>query len=307
MNTLLTSDEALTVISANYSLSDVDYCMFIRRGFNDTYLVATQHDKYIFRLYLNNKYFVESGSAYEFELDLLEHLYSNGVPVAAALPSKSGKLLGWTSTSQGDRAFALFTYADGIRLDGESVTVNQCYQLGKAMAGLHLAANSFSSEHQRYRLDFKYLIEEPLRLISEGEKDGSSSPQPDNLIKRGLQIVEKLQPIDRYIDNINRIGLRNDEFGVIHADLHPGNIHFHGDNLTMFDFDHCAYGWRAYDLAIAYWYPAPQRDSMIRGYESQRPLSNKERDSLQDFANLRNLWDIGDLLATQSLRAQPTS
>lgn len=42
-------------------------------------------------------------------------------------------------------------------------------------------------------------------------------------------------------------------------------------SLSDFDFDHCAYGWRAYDIAIACWYPAPQRDSMMQGYESQRP------------------------------------
>lgn len=305
MNTLLNSNEALNVVKDNYTLHDVAYCMFIRRGFNDTYIVATECEKYIFRIYLNNKYFVESSSAYEFELELLKHLHSNGVPVANALPSTSGELLGWTETAQGKRAFALFSYADGIQLSGRSVTISQSYQLGKAMADLHLAANSFSTNHERYKLDFKYLIDEPLRLVSEGAKSDSSSTEPNELIKQGQQIIEKLQPIDHYVDSINRIGLGNDEFGVIHADLHPGNIHFHGDSLTMFDFDHCAYGWRAYDLAIAYGYPKAQRDSMIRGYESQRPLSSEERECLQDFANLRNLWDIGDTIATETLRAEP--
>ena len=298
MNTLLTSDEALKIVKENYALENIEYCMFIRRGFNDTYIVAAGSEKYIFRVYLNNKYYIDSSSSYEFELELLRHLYSHGVPVAIALPRNNGKLLGWTETEIGSRSYALFSYAEGIQLGSSSVTISQCFQLGQAMAELHLAANSFSTDHTRYELDFRYLIEEPMRLISEGAKSNS---EPSGLIKRGQQVIERLQPIDRYTDSINRIGLKNDEFGLIHADLHPGNIHFRGDSLTIFDFDHCAYGWRAYDLAIAYVYPETQRESMIRGYESRRPLSAEERDCLQDFANLRNLWDIGDTLATEAL------
>ena len=106
-----------------------------------------------------------------------------------------------------------------------------------------------------------------------------------------------------YIDRINSIGIDGDKFGIIHADMHLGNVHFRGEELTIFDFDHCAYGWRAYDLAISSGLPKDQKVAMIEGYESRRPLSSEERDSLQDLSNLRNLWDIGDILATENLKA----
>lgn len=51
MNALLNSDEALGLVRDHYALDDIKYCMFIRRGFNDSYLVATRTQKYIFRLY----------------------------------------------------------------------------------------------------------------------------------------------------------------------------------------------------------------------------------------------------------------
>ena len=300
MNTLLTSDEALKVINEHYNLSDIAYCMFIRRGFNDTYLVESGRDKYIFRLYLNGKYYVESDDAYQFELDLVEHLHQHDVPLATVVRTADDELSGTVKTSHGHRTFALFHYADGIPLSRDSVTIEQGYQMGMVMANLHLAANSFESKFSRYKLDFKYLIDEPLRLISEGEKCG----EPGARMKHGRRIVQKLQPIEPYIDRINRIGTGGDKFGIIHADMHLGNIHFRGNELTLFDLDHCAYGWRAYDLAISYGLPEAQRASMIEGYESRRPLSQEERDSLQDFANLRNLWDIGDVLATENLGAQ---
>lgn len=304
MNTLLDSNDALRIVAEHYELTDLDYCMFIERGFNDTYLIATENKKYIFRIYLNGKYYIDSNTAYQFELDLLDHLHTRGIPVANAVRNKRNEFLGTTATSLGDRAFALFNYADGISLRGRSITVEQCYQLGVAMADMHLAANVFSTTHKRYTLDTNYLIDEPLRLISEIPEQRLQNDEVKSLVERGQHIVQRLQPIDELVNVVNNITLNNDEFGIIHADLHPGNLHFHGQNLTMFDFDHCAYGWRAYDLAIAYHSSPNQRDSIIKGYESRRPLSEQERKSMQCFSNLRNLWDIGDTLATLNLREE---
>jgi len=303
MSKPLTSLEALEVLNKHYSLGDVDYCMFIRRGFNDAYVVDTGQEKYIFRLYLNGKYYIESDDAYRFELNLVNHLYQAGVPVASVIPTANGELLGTGQTRYGQRIFALFHYADGIPLGRDSVTTEQSYRMGVALANLHLAANSFESQYERYKLDLKYLVDEPLRLIFEGEK----CAEPSHRIKQGRYVVEKLQPMQSYIDRVKSIGTDGDKFGVIHADMHLGNIHFRGEELTIFDFDHCAYGWRAYDLAICSGLPKAQKMSMIDGYESRRPLSQEERDSLQDLGNLRNLWDIGDILATENFIAEQTN
>ncbi|MEP4545579.1 MAG: phosphotransferase [Saccharospirillum sp.] len=299
-STVATAEEALEIIRKHYDFGDVDYCMHIKRGFNDTYLLDTGSQKFIFRMYLNGKYYVESDDAYRFELNLVKHLHMQGVPVANVVPTSCGDLLGVTELRSGQRVFALFNYAEGVLLSRGSLTINQGRQLGIAMANMHLAADSFESEYERYKLDLKYLVDEPIRLISEGEKCAEANEE----IKYGLYVLEKLEPIDRYIERINSIGTDGSKFGIIHADMHLGNIHFRGNELTIFDFDHCAYGWRAYDLAISCSLPKPARVSMIEGYESRRPLTQEERDSLGDLASLRNLWDIGDILATQNLRPE---
>jgi len=300
MNTPLTSDEALDVINSHYKLGDIDYCMFLDRGFNDSYILEVGREKYVFRVYSKDKYYIESDDAYRFELNLLSHLHDHDVPVAIAVSTINGELLGVAKTRNGQRAFALLNYADGFPLSRGAVTTVQSYRMGVALANLHLSADSFESQYIRYKLDLKYLVEEPLRLISEGE----GCAEPSELIRRGLHIVEKLQPIESYINRIKNIGTDGDKFGIIHADMHLGNIHFRGEDITIFDFDHCAYGWRAYDLAISSELPKAQQSSMIEGYESRRPLTQEERDSLQDLRNLRNLWDIGDTIATQNLRAE---
>jgi Ser/Thr protein kinase RdoA (MazF antagonist) len=48
--------------------------------------------------------------------------------------------------------------------------------------------------------------------------------------------------------------LRFKRFPIIHGDLHGGNGHFAGPRqLTLFDFDHGGYGWRAYDRKSSVW------------------------------------------------------
>ena len=99
--------------------------------------------------------------------------------------------------------------------------------------------------------------------------------------------------------------VKGDEYGIIHGDLHLGNIHFNENQITLFDFDHCAYGWRAYDLVTSFFLPEAQRESFFKGYETLRPLTQNERTMLPIFFKLRGLWDIGDVLATQAARALP--
>ena len=304
-NTLLTPSEVLELVNAHYSLGEAQYSDLIRRGFNDHYLVEVGDLKYIFRVYLNHKYYIESPDAFQFELDLLEHLRKEGVPVANALRMSNGELLGWTSTKLGERAFALFTYAAGEEVDEESITSEQSLQFGKTAARFHLTANRFESKHKRYHLGLKYLVDEPLRLIAQQE-DESSRVLTQQQVERMHEILAPLQPVEDLVTAVRTLEARGDEFGIIHADLHTGNVHFQGDQITLFDFDHCAYGWRAYDLAPLAFLPKEQYEKFMEGYESVRPLSEQERESLPTFKKLRSFWNFGDFLATASLTAEPS-
>lgn len=304
MNELLKPGQALEIVRANYPLKRVQDCTLVRRGFNDHYLVCSGNAQYILRIYLNHKYYIQSPDAFQFELDLLEHLRSDGVPVANALRTNDGELLGWVPTSHGDRAFALFPYAPGGRTDRDSITKEQSFQLGKAMADIHMSANNFHSELKRYHLDLAYLVDEPIRLIQE-KIDGAESALTSDEEKDELRsILESMGPIGELVEVVKGVSLGQDEFGIIHGDMNTGNVHFNGNELIVFDFDHCAYGWRAYDLSISLFLAREKRDAMLRGYQSRRSLSKKERESLPVFSKLRRLWDIGDMIATENLREE---
>jgi Ser/Thr protein kinase RdoA (MazF antagonist) len=59
-----------------------------------------------------------------------------------------------------------------------------------------------------------------------------------------------------------------DTFGLIHADLHPGNVIVQDEGPTVIDFDDAGFGWRLYDIAAALFHShAPEAEiAFLDGY-----------------------------------------
>jgi len=96
-----------------------------------------------------------------------------------------------------------------------------------------------------------------------------------------------------------RLGKVPATYGVIHADLHPGNLLVDGDRLAVIDFDDTAFGWHAYDLAVALVYYQDHvrfgafRDACLRGYRRVRPLPDVVVGLLPMFLLIRDLVQVG--------------
>jgi Ser/Thr protein kinase RdoA (MazF antagonist) len=94
---------------------------------------------------------------------------------------------------------------------------------------------------------------------------------------------EPLDLAERLTDEIQRLRAIHGAYGIIHADLHRGNTNVDGDGrFVTFDFDHCGFGLRAYDLVTLYRRPdSPDEDrerwaAVLAGYQQVRPLSQTE-------------------------------
>ena len=94
-------------------------------------------------------------------------------------------------------------------------------------------------------------------------------------------------------------GARPGNFGLIHADLHPENIIYNGEDLALIDFDDAAYGWHLYEIATALIMDrfAPDFDALraalLEGYCEHRPLSKQDLDLLSVFLLIRGMAIIG--------------
>ena len=88
-------------------------------------------------------------------------------------------------------------------------------------------------------------------------------------------------------------------WSMIHADMHPGNVLVDGERLTVIDFDDAAWGWHAYDIAVAL---VHQQDgpnlvaferAYVAGYRSVRPLPDQTLSLVPMFRLVRGLAQIG--------------
>jgi Ser/Thr protein kinase RdoA (MazF antagonist) len=141
------------------------------------------------------------------------------------------------------------------------------------------------------------------------DADGLVGPEP--LWGRFWEVVQ-LTPRQRDVFAAARAQLEThlralstgpDRFGLIHADLHLGNLMADGDMLTVIDFDDAGFGWFAYELAVAL-HPVlttPELstllDAIVEGYQSAHPLDHDERADIETFLVLRSLMIVGWLSA----------
>ena len=92
-------------------------------------------------------------------------------------------------------------------------------------------------------------------------------------------------------------------WSLIHADLHPGNLILSERHLHVIDFDDLAFGFHAYELAVAlrYYQDHPHLEAiqtgLLEGYRQIRPLSESVEAQIPRFVLIRLLASIGWLEA----------
>jgi Ser/Thr protein kinase RdoA (MazF antagonist) len=92
-------------------------------------------------------------------------------------------------------------------------------------------------------------------------------------------------------------------FGVIHSDMHQGNIFIDGEKVTIIDFGDSIYGWFALDIAVslchALWWDGKDSagndfthaiiENFIKGYLSANPLNDFWISKIPMFMKYRHL------------------
>ena len=90
----------------------------------------------------------------------------------------------------------------------------------------------------------------------------------------------------------------NLDFGFCHGDLHGFNAAFDGERVTMFDFDCCGAGWRAYDIAVYRWLLENRKmesnwKPFLDAYQARRPLAQMDVSAVPWFVAARYIWLLG--------------
>ena len=261
------SGEALIeVVLPHYPIGKPRSCQIYKRGLNDTYLLETEKERYILRVYRRGW---RTKEEIQFELELLAFLHHTNQPIAYPIGREDGSFTTEIAAPEGKRYVAVFSYAPG-RAVNEKLDSKQSQSLGEVLATIHLTLDRFKSNFRRPKLNCEYLLDKSLEAIASLYQHRKS-----DIDYLGSQVEQ----IKRQVETL---GLPDfpPSYGICVGDVHAGNAHFDERNQpTLFDFDQCGYSWRAFDIAKFIHkaridkIDATVRNSFLQGYQNIRELA----------------------------------
>jgi len=258
------SDEELEAFVAGYDIGEVMSFKGIAEGVeNSNYLLQTDRGQYILTLYEKRT----KPEDLPFFLDLMEHLAARGLACPTPLHGRDGAAL----RSLCGRPAAMVSFLTGM--SARRLGLNHCAALGGAMAEMHVAGADFA---QSRRNDLSVSGWRPLFDLEKHRAD-EVKPGLAAFIAAELDVLEQNWPTTL-------------PSGLIHADLFPDNVFFHGDKVSgIIDFYFACTDALVYDIAICLnaWcfepdgsFNATKARLMLNGYRKVRPLSAEELQAL---------------------------
>lgn len=164
-------------------------------------------------------------------------------------------------------------------------------RVGTTAALLHEHALGF-----RRPRDFVRPTWEPADLVGPGSRWGAW--EQARLPAADLALLGRAR--DAALDTLREASRAPDSWGLVHADLRPGNLLLDGDDhVTLIDFDDCGFSWFVLDLAAALSYvehlpDAPDRaQAWVAGYQEVRPLTRQDARNGCALSLLRRLQLLG--------------
>lgn len=262
------SESELETFLGGYAVGELLSYKGIAEGTeNSNFLLHTTAGAYILTLYERR---VDKDDL-PFFLGLMEHLARKGISCPLPVRRNDGEVIGTLA----GRSAAIITFLEGMWL--RRPTVAHCREVGKALAGLHLAGMDFPLSRAN-ALDMA-----GWRKLWDGSRARADEVEP------GL-----LTEVDAEFADFEKGWPKDLPSGIIHADLFPDNVFFLGEKLSgLIDFYFACNDFYAYDLATClnawcfekdYSYNLTKGRALLAGYQQVRRLTDAERQALPMLA-----------------------
>nr|WP_244977171.1 phosphotransferase [Deinococcus humi] len=246
----------------------------LREGDNRVFRVhVPEEGSYILRLHTSGRHTPEALTS---ELEWLNVL-AHGTPLRVPQPVRSvfnSLVVPVAFEASLSVLCTLFTWLEGESLpEGEEFTLEQAANVGQILARLHVEAERFQApvHFERPEYNSAYF----LSCGEEFKQNLASSVDPrrlDLLNDCLVQLLQGLGPLEEAAGG----------FGIVHADVHPGNFLQHNNELALIDFDRCGWGPLLLDLAHAdLAMDVRARAALMSGYTRIRPLPADYEQSLK--------------------------
>lgn len=202
--------------------------------------------------------------------------------------------------------YSIFSYIEGTELyaSTKEEQLKLISIIGETAAKLHMNVinNTEVSNLSRFSWDYKDLIGANSRW-----GDWKTHPALENSQIQHFEQV--LSIIERKLSTYEKTA---EHFGLIHADLHPGNFMNTKLGIALIDFDDCGYGWFLYECGCSVMQFSEYIDELVSawiiGYEHIRTLSPNDKNMIWSFVILRRIVRIAWMNShSDSTTAQATT
>jgi len=253
-------------INSKFNIEKIITYQGIKKGIENTnYLLKSNNNKFILTIFEKRV----SNKEIPFFMKLMDNLNKSNISCPKPLKNKDGGYL----IKLKNKTACIVSFLEGK--DKLTLSSNNCYQIGKIIAQIHGVTRkmNFSRKNSMGIKNLKPL----LKSIKFKSKKFSNL---EKFLNNNLNDVKKKWPT-------------NLPSGIIHADLFVDNIFFKKNQLSgIIDFYFAANDFFMYEIAICinalcfdkrnYKFKINNQKikSLIKGYESVRKISIKEKKSL---------------------------
>ena len=261
------SDEDLDFLESEYPIGEILSCKGIAEGVeNSNFLLHTEKSHFILTIY--EKRVREQDLP--FFLGLMEHLADQSFVSPRPIHNLAGKTL----TTLAGKPAAIIEFLEGRSI--RRISAQHCFQLGEALAKLHIAAEGFSLKREN-------------SLTLENWRPLFNACVNDNENTKSVPPVE-LEEVMEEITHLEKHWPSDLPSGVIHADLFPDNIFFLNDRVSgVIDYYFACNDFLAYDVAVCLnaWcfesdasFNITKARKLLQGYQAVRKMTDREFETL---------------------------
>jgi Ser/Thr protein kinase RdoA (MazF antagonist) len=218
------------------------------------------------------------------EVGWINYLAAGGVSVARAIPSESGTLVEAIDDQQGGTFFVTAF----VKAQGEppwelwSPTLYESY--GQMLGRIHALSKQYQPTWSEWkRPDWDHDIFEFVDRYL---------PESESIAKKKYKDV---------CDHVNTLSKDREFYGLTHQDAHGNNLFVdQKGQITLFDFDECAYNWFINDIAVTLFYIVQGAEDwsaftgefmshFLRGYRQACPLDTAWLKEIPAFLKIREI------------------
>ncbi|MFT7214829.1 MAG: Ser/Thr protein kinase RdoA (MazF antagonist) [Granulosicoccus sp.] len=282
----------LTHALSLWSLSTSAKATLINVSENRTYLVTDARN--VRMILREHRLDYHSEQEIRSELMWIEALrHESDVSVSTVIPGLNGKAI-QTVHCNGDaseRHLVMFEFLEGNEPNDDKALYGHFNTLGHATAQLHTHSMQWRKPNNFVRREWNIDT-----VLSPHAAWGhwSKGPNVDNVNRPVLSALESM-----LIQRLSHIGMGDDVYGLIHADLRTANLLLDHEAIHVIDFDDCGFSWYLYDFAtaVSFMEDHPRIEDLkahwLEGYRRHRHLSCVHEAELDTLILFRRLALLG--------------